>query len=178
MPSAEGTARSGRGGWIAVGLGVVLVVAAGITIVRSQPDGLGFAEVQTEGQLEATAAKRAGTTCAGWPLELTPTGRPTDVAGSVALWGDRDALRVANATDAEVVVDIVAVDGSLRSVSGATSVADDHLRATLAPGGEAAFTATCATQALGLATTPSDVGFATGRGRAPSPLTIEKQRAG
>ncbi|MCU1371167.1 MAG: hypothetical protein JWO77_2361 [Ilumatobacteraceae bacterium] len=174
-------ARRGRLHWSAwAAIAAVTLVAVAVTVDHSQPKDTVRAEALNPKVKDAAAPRQGGTGCVGWPLDLTPTAKPSPRTGAVSLWGDRDAFHFRNVGAAEVVIDVTSTDGALRPVeSDAVQVGEDHLRFELGPDSEARFTAACGVTTLMFTGTSAGAplgaaAFQMGSGPADAPLEIAK----
>ncbi|MCB1039768.1 MAG: hypothetical protein R2701_00720 [Acidimicrobiales bacterium] len=175
MRSAD---RGDRRWWWIVGSLALLGLVVG-RVAIDDAGGLDDLRERGEAAAKGTAGKQAGTTCVGWPLALTPTGRPADVDGALVVWGDRAAFHVRNPATTAVSLEVRVEGGKPRSVTGTTSEADDHHLLFQVPAdGDVSFTTSCSTTSMTLEATGGGVRqFAFGDGLQPNPVVLEKQAA-
>lgn len=177
-------ARHARWAWPALILGsLFLLVAAAVTVSRSQPDDQLARDASDPAFLALAGPGEGGSACVGWPLSVTPSGRPPDRFGAVTLWGDRGAFRLHNGATETLTIDVAAQGGTVTQRDGennAVGEAADRISVKLKAGTDAAFTLECAATGMevsGVNASGAPLGpdaFEMGTGPGPSPLQIDK----
>lgn len=163
--------------------GAILVLLVAVVITRhNSASGDRLGEIAANRTLVAsTAAQQSGTGCVGWPVALTPSVKPRDLADAVSIWGERSAFHLRNVGADAVVVEIRAAGGAARGLDdGMEGIGGGVLIATVGPALEVRFTVACSATALSLRLVGRDghggAGgtFQFGTGAVTGPVTIEK----